>query len=112
LRDDCTGDCQHFGIDRAVKAGGLGRPNLVGSAHRGKHHPTVAWLDHNHSLAPAHRKMPNTDNTRVGHRRADHPDRPDGHLAIRIEVIGAIQVHWVDFAAGDKRPQIDDLGAL
>jgi hypothetical protein len=33
-------------------------------------------------------------------------------LAVGIEVIRAIEVDWVDVAAGDKHLQVDDLGTL
>src|ERR1700730_13210341 len=56
------------------------------------------------------RPIPTTP--RISHRCPDHPDRLDRHLAIGVEVIGAVEVHRVEFAAGDKHLQVDDLGTL
>jgi hypothetical protein len=33
-------------------------------------------------------------------------------LAIGIDIIGAVVVEWVEFAAGNKHLQVDNLGAL
>ena len=43
------------------------------------------------------------------HRLADHPEGLSGELAIRIDVIGGIEVDRIDFVALDKALEVDDL---
>src|SRR6266404_2806843 len=57
-------------------------------------------------------QAPDPDDPCVNHCCADHADRLDRHLAIGVEVIWAVEVDRVDFAAGDKHLQVDDLRAL
>ena len=69
-------------------------------------------LEHHDPLTPAERQTPDSDDTRLGHRRADHPQRLDRDRAVWVEVIRRIKIDGVDVAARHERFQIDHLRAL
>ena len=52
---------------------------------------------------------PEPDLVLVRHRLADHPEGLGGELAIRIHVIGRVEIDRIDLVAVDKAVEVDDL---
>ena len=112
LSDDRAGDRHHLGVEIALRAAELCRPNPVGRAQCEERHARSPRLDHHHPLAPAERKTTNADNTGLGHSSGDHPQRLDRDRAIGVEVIRTVEINGIDLAARYEPLQIDHLLAL
>ena len=48
----------------------------------------------------------------LGRRRADHPERFLRHRAIRVEVIGSVEIDGIELTPWHKLRQVDDLRAF
>jgi hypothetical protein len=79
-------------IEIALGAAELWCPNFACSAQCEQRHPGSARLYHDHPLAPAEGKAPEPDETSLGHRRADHPERLDRDRTIGINVVNTMGI--------------------
>ena len=66
-------------------------------------HPGSARLYDDHPLASAESKAPEPNETSLGHRRADHPERPDRDRTIGIDVVRAVEIDRIDVDADEVR---------
>ena len=112
LTDDRASDRDHLGVEIPLDATELCRPELVCSAQHEERHAGAARLDCDHPLAPAERETPEPDDVCLGHRRADHPERFLRHRAIRVEVIGGVEIDGIEVILWDKLFEVDDLRAF
>src|SRR6516225_8010810 len=90
----------------------IARPNLIGGAQREQCHPASTRLEQDDPLTPAERQTPYSDDTCLGHRRADYRQRLDRDRTVRVEVIQRVKIDGIDVAARHERFQIDHLRAL
>ena len=74
--------------------------------------PDIARLHHDQPLAPRHRHPPEPDLVLVRHGLADHAEGLGRELAIRIDVIGRVEVDGIDLVAIDEAVEVDDLRQL
>ena len=113
--EDVLGELEHIRLDlhvRNVVEIFLRVPDLVGIAQRGGHQPLVPGLEHDDPLALRQHDTTERDHVLAAHGLADHRKCVLPDLAVRRDVVGAVQIPLVDLLARDERVDFDGVLAL
>ena len=113
--EDVLGELQHLRSDlyvwKVVEVL-FGVANFVRIAQCRPHQPLVPRLKHNHPLALAEYDPRQRHHIFAAHRLADHGEGLLADLVVRSDVIGAIQITFVDLFARNEGVDLDGVRAF